>query len=70
MLVNATVDVLPDFWMRILLTSFSMLGVVLDKAQRRSLSTASRQFHCLDLMLNRDEKPYLQTLFHAFKYTF
>ena len=31
-LVYATVDVLPDFWMRLLLTSFSMLGVVLDKA--------------------------------------
>ena len=56
-LVYATVDVLPDFWMRLLLTSFSMLGVVLDKAQRRSLSTASRQFLCLDLIFNRDEKP-------------
>ena len=56
--VYATVDVLPDFWMRLLLTSFSLLGVVLDKAQRRSLSTASRQFLCLDLMFNRDEKSH------------
>ena len=57
-LVYATVDVLPDFWMRLLLTSFSMLGVVLDKAQRKSLSTALRQFLCLDLMFNIDEKPH------------
>ena len=32
-LVYATVDVLPDFWMRLLLTNFSILGVVFDKAQ-------------------------------------
>ena len=57
-LVYTTVDVLPDFWMRLLLTSFSMLGVALDKAQRRSLSTASRQYLCLDLMFNRDEKTH------------
>ena len=57
-LVYATVDVLPDFWMRLLLTSFSVLAVVLDKAQRRSLSTASRQILCLDFMFNRDEEPY------------
>ena len=41
-LVYATVEVLSNFWMRLLLTSFSMLEVVLDKAQRRSPSTALR----------------------------